>query len=135
MPNSIDPPPTPIRHLIDYGHMRDGVLYHGTISDLDGPVRATWTYEDHGTNVTRDVPISEDTFEFQCSAIRESAVFDRAIVRDQDLPIDPKTHHVIGIVVLRPLEIDPQLYLIPANEAGPEFVRWLKALNVPQGSL
>src|SRR5436190_310847 len=29
-------------HLIDYGHMRDGVLYHGTISDMDGSPKSTW---------------------------------------------------------------------------------------------
>src|SRR5262249_57663276 len=50
--------------LIDYGHLRDGVLYHGTVSNLDGTPKSTWTYEDRGAKVTRDRPIDEDGFNF-----------------------------------------------------------------------
>jgi hypothetical protein len=49
-------------HVIDYGHMRDGVLYHGTLSDLDGSPKSTWTYEDGSEKVTRDLPIDGATF-------------------------------------------------------------------------
>src|SRR5205823_5713495 len=33
-------------HYIDYAHRVGRVFYHGTVSDLDGPVRSTWTYEE-----------------------------------------------------------------------------------------
>ena len=41
--------PTPVTpkdlFLIDYANVRHGILYHGTLSDNDGAVQATWTFE------------------------------------------------------------------------------------------
>src|SRR5687767_9507221 len=62
-------------HLIDYGHMRDGVLYHGTLSDLDGSPKATWTYEERGKKITRDQPIDKATFDKLRTTITSSEVF------------------------------------------------------------
>jgi hypothetical protein len=121
-------------HVIDYGHMRDGVLYHGTISDLDGTVRSTWTYEEEGEKVTRDRPIDEDTFNSLWNGIANLDVFRRSLVRDPDRPIDPVSHHVIGIVFAQGEQKGQYLFLVPAGETDPDFARWLEALNVPEGS-
>jgi hypothetical protein len=120
-------------HLIDYGHMRAGVLYHGTISDLDGSPQSTWTYEDGGAKVTRDQPIDEETFAFLWNGVAQLGVFQRALVRGPGVPIDPVSHHVVGIAFKEGNQQGQYLFLIPADETDPEFVRWLAALNVPQG--
>jgi hypothetical protein len=121
-------------HLIDYGLMRDGVLYHGTVSDLDGSPKATWTYEDGGEKVTRDQPVDAATFSALWNAIADSDVFRRNVVRSPHQQIDPVGYHVIGIVFEQDGQRRRVLFQVPAAEAEPDFVRWLQALDVPQGS-
>ena len=118
-------------HLIDYGHVRDGVLYHGTISDADGTPKATWTCEEDGQTVTREQPISDETFDVLWNGVAELAVFRRHAVRSLDHPIDPERFHVIGIVFQQPRQHGQYLFLVPAGETDPEFVRWLATLDVP----
>jgi hypothetical protein len=118
-------------HLIDYGHLRDGVLYHGTVSDLDGTLRSTWTYEEGDGKVTRDLAIDGETFAFLWNGIADFDVFRRCAVRGQDLPIDPTSYHVIGAVFDEGGQRGQCMFLVPASEADPDFIRWLQALNVP----
>ncbi len=120
--------------LIDYGHLRDGVLYHGTVSDLDGVVKATWTYELDGEKVTRDQPIDLARFASLWGGIANLEVFQRNVIRSPDVPIDPTTHHVVGIVFKHEGQQGHYVYLIPAGEADPQFRAWLEALDVPTGS-
>jgi hypothetical protein len=120
--------------LIDYGHMRVGVLYHGTLSDLDGSPKATWTYEDGGRKVTRDQPLDAATFSALWNAIADADVFRRNVVRSPDQQIDPVGYHVVGVVFDQDGQRRRLLFQVPAAETDPEFVGWLKALNVPQGS-
>src|SRR4051812_44802851 len=88
-----------VRHdwrWIDYAHGVEGVvLYHGSISDLDGVVRSTWTYEEDGEKVRRDRPMTEETFRFLFDAFGLFEVFRRGFVGDFTTPINPFSHHVI----------------------------------------
>src|SRR5262245_43533449 len=120
--------------LIDYGHLRGGVLYHGTVSDLGGTPKSTWTYEDGGEKVTRDLPIDEEAFNFLWSGVATLEVFHRNVVRSPDTPIDPASRHVVGIAFAGEGQRGQYLFLVPADEPDPQFRAWLTALNVPQGS-
>jgi hypothetical protein len=121
-------------HTIDYGHERDGVLYHGTISDLDGVPASTWTYEDKGKKVTRDQPIDDATFRYLWNCISKLPVFRRSMVRDPDQAFDPAADHVIGIAFTKGAQVQRAYFAVPADESDPEFLRWLEALNVPTKS-
>jgi hypothetical protein len=118
-------------HLIDYGHLRDGVLYHGTVSDLDGSPKSTWTYEEGGSKVARDLPIDEETFTFLWNGVADFDVFRRCIVRGGEVPIDPENYHVIGVVFDEGGQQGRCMFLVPASERDPDFARWLQALSVP----
>jgi hypothetical protein len=119
---------------IDYGHLRDGVLYHGTLSDLDGTLRATWTYEREGKKVSHDQPIDAATFRRLWNGVGKLGVFHKNRVTDPSRQIDPEGYHVISIVFGKPDEARRQLFLVPALEEDAEFQGWLKALNIPVGS-
>ena len=121
-------------HLIDYGHLRDGVLYHGTISDVDGAPKATWTYEERGRKVTRDQPIDAERFSALWNGVAGLEVFRRHLVSRPDQQIDPAGYHVIGVVFQQEGQQGQYLFLVPAGETDPEFVQWLQRLQVPQGS-
>jgi hypothetical protein len=121
-------------YLIDYGHMRDSVLYHGTISDMDGSPKATWTYEEGGEKVTRDQPLDDTTFNALWNGIANSEVFRRCMVRSANQPIDPVRYHVVGIAFEQDGQQGQYMFLVPAAEQDLEFVQWLENLNVPQGS-
>lgn len=121
-------------HLIDYGHMRDGILYHGTLSDLDGSPKATWTYEVRGKKITRDQPIDKATFEKLCTSITSSEVFRRHRASGADKQIDPVRFHVVGIAFDKQGKKGQDLFLVPADEGDAEFSRWLDNLKVPKGS-
>src|SRR5262245_20037373 len=85
-------------HLIDYGHIQDGVLYHGTLSDLDGEPKSTWTYERGGRKVTHDQPLDAATFRSLWNRVGNLDVFKRNRVRDRDRELDPLGTHVITIM-------------------------------------
>ena len=121
--------------LIDYGHMREGVLYHGTISDMDGTPKSTWTFEDGGQKVTREQPIDQATFDELWNTIATSQAIQRHVVRDPQQQIDPGRFHVITIVFQQDGQAGQYTFLVPVGERAPEFVRWLEMLAVPQGAL
>jgi hypothetical protein len=118
-------------HLIDYAHVREGVLYHGTLSDLDGAPKATWTYEEAGRKVTRDQPIDPPTFRSLWNRVGNLDVFKRNRVRDPSHKVDPVGTHVIGIVFGEKKNPQRVYFAIPADEADPQFRHWVKSLNVP----
>lgn len=118
-------------HLIDYAHLRGGVLYHGTLSDLDGVPKATWTYEKGGRKVTRDLPLDAPTFRSLWNRVGNLDVFKRHRVRDPDRPVDPVATHVISILFGEPANPQRAYFAVPAGEADPQFLSWLKSLNIP----
>ena len=128
--------PTPQkRHMIDYGRMRDGVLYHGTISDLDGRPQATWTFELNGEKTTQTSVLSENDFDAIWNGMVDCGVFKDHLITNPDTPIDPVANHIVAVFYA---DGDAEMlrnFSIPGNEADPAFLRWLDLLRIPQGSL
>ena len=123
------------RRMIDYGHMRDGVLYHGTISNLDGKPLATWTFELDGEKTTQTRELTEDQFESIWNGMAESSVFKNSLVTDSETRIDPIANHIVSAFYSAGDSETLRNYSVPANEDDPAFLRWLKMLQVPKGSL
>lgn len=121
-------------HVMNYAHWKDSVVYHGSITDMDGVPRATWSYEKKGKKVTHDQPIDVETFHLLWNGFVKLDVFKRHRVRDPEEIIDLVGHHVIGIIFGDGDEIRQQVSMVPADERDAEFKRWLKALNIPAGS-
>jgi hypothetical protein len=121
-------------HLIDYAHMRQGVLYHGTLSDLDGVPKATWTYEKGGRKVSENQPIDLLTFRSLWNRVGNLDVFKRNHVRDANREVDPVGTHVISILFGEATDPKRAYFAIPADEADPQFQHWVKSLNIPSGS-
>jgi hypothetical protein len=122
------------RRMIDYAHLREGALYHGTVSNLDGVPKSTWTYEDRGRKVRRDQPIEPALFEVLWNGLADFAQARRYLATDPDEPLDPATHHVVGVAFDNGDEQDVVLFQIPADDTSQDLLLWLAALNVPQGS-
>ena len=120
--------------LIDYGHVREGVFCHGTISDMDGAPKSTWTFDGGGRKVTRDQPIDQTTFDELWNTIAGSQAIQRHVVRNPEQQIDPVRFHVIGIAFQQDGQVRQYTFLVPVGERAPEFARWLTMLAVPQGS-
>jgi hypothetical protein len=124
------------RHCISYWRAEHGIAYHGTISDIDGVPRATWSCDEAGQRVTRDLPIDQQAFAFLCRGFADCGVFRRCQVRPKPgerfpaKPADWVNYHCILF------EEGPELrpFMVPAHEADPDFVRWLEALDVPKPS-
>ncbi len=119
--------------FIDYAHRVGDVLYHGTVSLIEGVPRSTWTYEDGPEKVTRDQPIDIAAFDVLRTGLTRSELFARALTNDMDAEINPDTHHIIGVIFPHEGSVGRCLLLVPTTENDPEFLRWLKALNVPRG--
>ena len=118
-------------HVITYAHVRDGVLYTGTLSDLDGRPKATWSYKAGGRRVTQDQPLDPAAFRSLWNRVGNLDVFKRNRARDPNAPVDPVNTHVVTIAFGEPDR--PQLahFAVPADESDPQFRSWLKSLNIP----
>jgi hypothetical protein len=121
-------------HAIDYGHREGWVLYHGSLTNLDGDPKATWTYEESGSKVTRDRPIEDMTFAFLCYGLDNLALLRQYAATDPNQEIDPDRYHVVSYMFEEGERRGRQLFLIPATERHPDFQRWLAALDVPSGN-
>lgn len=119
------------RRLIDFGHMRNGILYHGTLSDLDGTPKATWTYEKVGRLTTEEVPLTPSSFDTLWDGIQDYSVFSQSVATDPSATIDPNTHFVIGAVSIDADSQTQTLFLVPASSTDPDFRRWLNILGMP----
>jgi hypothetical protein len=119
-------------HAIDYGHVDGGVLYHGTVSNLDGgEPKSTWTYELHGRKVTRELPVEDTTLMFLCYGLDNLELIRQYAAVDEDQELDPATHHVVSYMFEAGEQRGRHIFLIPAAERHPDFQRWLSALGVP----
>jgi hypothetical protein len=118
-------------HVITYAHVRDGVLFTGTLSDLDGRPKATWTYRAGGQKVTRDQELETAAFRSLWNRVGNLDVFKRNRARDPNAPVDPVGTHVVTIAFGE--RDKPQLvqFAVPADEPDPQFRQWVKSLNIP----
>lgn len=118
-------------HVITYTRQRDGVFFHGTLSDLDGHPRATWSFDHDGKRVKHEQPIDPPRFRKLWNGFGQLAVFRRHRVDDPDREMDWKNYHAILITFGDPGKPRQQAFLVPPDEADPEFRDWLEALDVP----
>jgi hypothetical protein len=105
----------------------------GTISDLDGSPRATWTYDQDRRTITRDRPMDQDSFRLLCNGIDKYKVFKKYSVRDLDAEIDPANFHFVSFTTIQDGQPKIRCFMIPTGEHDGEFARWLQALNRPPG--
>jgi hypothetical protein len=127
----LSPPGEAALGFIDYAHRVGDVLYHGTLSNLDGEVRATWTYEENGEPVTCNRRLDQDTFAWLCAALGNLAIFRESLCNDQMEVIDPVTHHVISLVFTENGAYGRCVCLVPASNTDEQFRVWLERLNRP----
>jgi hypothetical protein len=118
-------------HLIDYVHENGSIFFHGTVSDLDGAPKSTWTWEENGGTVTQEQPIDQGTFRFLWNGIANLEVFRRSRIRDPDRKLDWVSYHVISIALQKATKLTRACFLVPAKESDPNFLAWLQALSVP----
>jgi hypothetical protein len=123
--------PTLELHLIDYGHVVDGVLYHGTVSDMNGYELSTWTFEERGQPVRRHQDITRDELIKLWVGLVYLPVFHRCRAEDPATPVDPVAQHVVGAVWTKDGGFGRCSFLAPVDEPAPEFAEWLQALHVP----
>jgi|GEM_PF-6057524 len=128
----LGPPPADREvHYINYAHRIGDVLYHGTISDLDGVARATWTYEEDGKLVTRNNTLEREALDGLWTAMWAIPVFAQTVAGDMGLPISPITHHIVSLIFKVNGQLERCICLIPAGEADPAFANWLVMLTRP----
>jgi len=128
-------PPRQKRHLIDYGHLTEGVLYHCTISDLDGKPQATWTFELNGKKTTQSRQLSEEEFDSIWNGIIDSKVFKNCLVTDPEAKVDPVANHIVAVYYADGDSETLRNYSIPHTEDDSDFLQWLGLLKIPKGSL
>jgi uncharacterized protein YegJ (DUF2314 family) len=116
---------------ISYAHVYGEILLHGTISDLDGVPKSTWSYHLDGQDVTQEPEMSEKRFEYLWSALTTNRIFDRWRVSDPSQQLDPNLSHVIGIIWKEAGEQKSHMFMVPWDEDGPAFEEWLEALKAP----
>jgi hypothetical protein len=128
---NLRPTPGQELRLIDYAHRVGDTLYHATISNADGPVKSTWTYEEDGELVRRDRPMDDERFHYLWVALCRQDVFARCLSNDMDAPVDPEAHHVISFVYTEQGQPGRCVILVPADEPSADFARWLEELDIP----
>ncbi len=122
--------------VISYGHFYDGSLVNGTISDLDGSPKASWTLGATTQDKTRreqalDAPAFEEIWNglMQIEAIR------RHQIRDPNRKVDPQSEHVIWAAIGEGTDQKRAMFAVPAGETDPAFLAWLSKLRMPSQAL
>jgi hypothetical protein len=121
-------------HVITYAHVRDGVLFTGTLSDLDGRPKATWSYKVGGQRLTQDQSLDPAGFRSLWNRVGNLDVFKRNRIQDPNMPVDPAGTHVVTIGYGEPDRPQLVTFAVPAGEADSQFLGWLKSLNIPSAN-
>ena len=118
-------------HIIDYVHQYNNSLYHGIISDLEGVIKATWSYEAFDKKITQELPITEEDFLFLWNSIADLDAFRRHFSDDPNSSIDWVNYHFLSITFKVEEQQGHYQIMVPNDEYDPDFTRWLEVLNVP----
>lgn len=121
-------------HYIDYAFRDSAVFYHGSLSDLDGVIRSTWTYEEDGQVVTRDRPLDSTGFSRLWTGLNILPVFRRSLCNDMSRSVDPAAEHVVSHIYVEKGEVGRCVCLVPVSEGDKAFEVWLGLLQRPDGS-
>jgi hypothetical protein len=115
--------------IIDFAHESGGNLHHGTISMIDGTVRATWTVDENGLRKSRDIAVTEDSFRRAWDGLNEIPEFRNGAVTDPDAPMDFVTHHIIAIMFRLSGQEGMRTFAIPSASTSAEFSKWLSLIG------
>src|SRR5688500_5264990 len=119
--------------VISYGHFYDGSLVNGTLSDLDGVPKASWTsgatVQD---KVRQEQALDPATFQEIWAGLTQLEVIRRHQVRDPNRKVDPQAEHVIWAAMGEGADQKRAMFAVPAGEADPTFLAWLGLLKVPR---
>lgn len=118
-------------HTVQYAHETGGIFYNATLSDLSGPVIATWSYDEAEERVTRDRPLDPAVFEQIWSGIETLSVFRETFTEQLDLAVYPLQHHIVTLISKRGREVKREIHLVPAGSTDAEFATWLGMLGRP----
>lgn len=125
--NTTEPDSAVPLHLIDYAHSSGGKFYHGTISDFDGTVKATWSID----GVASDVQMTERELFDLWQPLTTAQVFTESKISDGNVSLDPEKFHVITVVEEYNGGNFKQIHQVPNDDASPEFAAWLAQLRIP----
>jgi len=126
----VDVPP-PVVELIDYAYSSNGMFYHGTISNLDGKPKSTWTVSVGDKKKTFDEPIDPSTFAYLVNGILNFPIFARSFVSDPNTKMDFDHYQAIGFIVSQGGQNQIKSYLIAPTESDPDYKDWIAKLQVP----
>lgn len=115
--------------VIDYAHESGGVFHHGTFSLIDGTAEATWTIDQGGSTKSQEIPMSEEAFRGIWDGMKDIPDFQAGLVEDSSQQLDPKTHHVVGIIFSEGEQTGMRTHMIPAAGASAAFKEWLAKLG------
>jgi hypothetical protein len=118
-------------HVIDYAYSAKGVFYHGTVSNLDGTPKSTWTISVGDKQTQLVQPIDQDTFTYLWSGLSNFAVFKRSAVTDSNTKMDFYHFQVIGVVGAKNGQPDIRTFLVAPTETDPQYKTWIEKLQVP----
>jgi hypothetical protein len=119
--------------VISYGHFYDGSLINGSLSDLDGVPKASWTLgATVQDKVRREQPLDPATFQEIWAGLTQLEVFRRHQVRDPNRQVDPQADHVIWAAMGEGADQKRAMFAVPAGETDPAFLGWLEKLQVPK---
>ena len=73
--------------------------------------------------------MSEETFRGVWHSLNEIGDFKTGTVKDPQQPLDPKTHHVVGIAYSLGGQTGTRTHMVPARGASPAFQEWLSSTS------
>jgi hypothetical protein len=123
--------PPPAISLIDYAYSSNGVFYHGTISNLDGTPKSTWTLSVGDKKTKLDQQISPEAFAYLWKGIEDFDVFKRTLVTRSDARLDFYHFQIIGVISKENGELRKSTYMVSPDETNPDYQSWIKTLHVP----
>jgi hypothetical protein len=128
MPADTPPPPA---HVISYAFESKGVFYHGTVSDLDGVPKSTWTISVGDKKNRFDQPIDYETFSFLWNGVADFEIFKRCAVTSGDRKMDFVQFQVIAIAYTVDWRKNARSFLVSPAETDPQYKTWIEKLHVP----
>jgi hypothetical protein len=118
--------------MIDYAYATKGVFYHGTISDIDGTPKSTWTLSVKDKKEIINQPIDQDTFAYIWNGVTDFDFFKKALVTKLDTHMDFNHFQVIAIAYKENGgQAEMRSFLVDPNDTDLNYKKWVAALHVP----
>ena len=118
-------------HSIDYAHFQGELFYHASVTDFDGDVKRTWSYDSPAGRQHESVQVSQSDWETLWNGLVSSTFIQSSLVKDPNAAIDPFGFHVIGYSAQEGAIPTIGAIQVPVRNPPQEFVQWLRHLNPP----